>query len=175
MGWTFTNRQKGISTKRFFEDTCNYTNEDGSYGRVLDCKARLDTAYIAYEIKRKDLPSEVVGVVCLTKYVKDYYNFGYKDMDETMGPYSYDCPKAILEKLTPTTNEYALKWREKCKEKLAKNEEAKRLKVGDKILIGGETYHLLERRKGWWRGSLGYATFRITDHNLKTRDWEVVK
>lgn len=174
MGWTFTHRPKGISTKRFFEDSFNYTREDGSYGKILDCKAFLDTVYMAYEIKRKDLPTEVVGVVCLTKYVKDTYNFGYKDMDETMGPYSYDCPKAILDKLTPTTHEYALKWRENCWKQVTKHEEAKKLKVGDRILLGGYTYTLLERKRGWWLGSLGYCNFRITDNNLKTRAWEVV-
>lgn len=174
MGWTFTHRPKGITTKRFFEDSCNYSREDGSYGKILDCKAFLDTVYMAYEVKRKDSPKEVVGIVCLTKYVKDYHNFGYKDMDETMGPYSYHCPKSILDKLTPTDNEAALKWREKCKEQIAKNEKAKTLKVGDKIMIGGDTYRLLERKKGWWLGSLGYGNFRITDNNLKTRAWEVV-
>ncbi len=33
-----------------------------------------------------------------------------------MGPYSYDCPAAILDLLTVTDNENALAWRAKCRE-----------------------------------------------------------
>ena len=55
------------------------------------------------------------GVVVLTSVdSKDYYNFGYKGMTESMGPGYYDCPKSILSLLTETDNEYALEWRRKC-------------------------------------------------------------
>lgn len=40
--------------------------------------------------------------------------FGYKDIDETMGPFYYDCPNVILKLLSSTDNEYAKTWREKC-------------------------------------------------------------
>ena len=39
-------------------------------------------------------------------------NFCYKDMDETCGPYYYDCPMKILNLLTETESEYANNWRE---------------------------------------------------------------
>lgn len=71
-----------------------------------------------------DIPENeriVFGAVFLTSTdAKDYYNFSYKDMDETCGPYKYDCPKGILDLLTPTENEYALEWRKACYENLAK-------------------------------------------------------
>ena len=67
----------------------------------------------------------VFAAVCLTSTnMKDYYNFAYKDMDETCGPCNYDCPKKILDLLTPTDSEYAKNWREKCYEKL-KNKQDK--------------------------------------------------
>lgn len=67
----------------------------------------------------------VFAAVCLTSTnSKDYYNFAYKDMDETCGPYNYDCPKGILDLLTPTDNEFAKNWREKCYENL-KNKQDK--------------------------------------------------
>lgn len=57
----------------------------------------------------------VFGVVVLTSVdSKDYYNFGYKEMTESMGPGYYDCPKSILNLLTETDSEYALEWRRKC-------------------------------------------------------------
>lgn len=46
---------------------------------------------------------------------KDYFNFCYKDMDETMGPYYFNCPLSILKLLSPTDNTSANEWRERCK------------------------------------------------------------
>ena len=69
---------------------------------------------------------------------KDYFNFSYKDMDETMGPYKYDCPKGILNLLTPTDNEYANNWRAKCREQLEKKKNPNalsKLPVGSIIQI----------------------------------------
>ncbi len=40
-------------------------------------------------------------------------------LTETMGPYNYGCPARILDLLSPTDNEYALAWREKCRAQLA--------------------------------------------------------
>ena len=67
---------------------------------------------------------EVFAVVFLTSVdSKDYFNFSYKDMDETMGPVQCDCPKSILDKLSPTDNEYALAWRQRCRERIAAKKE----------------------------------------------------
>ena len=61
------------------------------------------------------------GIVFLTSAdSKDYYNFSYKDMDESMGPYESECPKGILDLLSPTDNEYAKQWRARCYENIAK-------------------------------------------------------
>lgn len=77
------------------------------------------------EYQYTDIPlseQKIFGVVFLTSTdSKDYYNFSYKDMDETVGPCYYDCPKSILDILSPTDSEYAIKWREKCYEQIEKN------------------------------------------------------
>lgn len=71
-----------------------------------------------------DIPmseQRVFGVVFLTSTdSKDYFNFSYKEMDETVGPCYYDCPKGILDLLTPTESEWANNWRAKCREQLEK-------------------------------------------------------
>lgn len=71
-----------------------------------------------------DIPTneqKVFGAVFLTSTdSKDHFNFSYKDMDESYGPCYYDCPKGILDLLTPTDNEYANNWRAKCREQLEK-------------------------------------------------------
>lgn len=52
--------------------------------------------------------------------MKDWgHDFGYKDMDETEGPNESRCPARILGLLSPTDNEYALHWRQRCLDNLA--------------------------------------------------------
>lgn len=69
---------------------------------------------------------------------KDYYNFAYKDMDESSGPFQCDCPKGILDLLTPTESEYANEWRKRCYENLDKKRNPNRyskLPVGTVIKV----------------------------------------
>ncbi len=78
-----------------------------------------------------------------------YFNFGYKDMTEDMGPAERKCPKAILDMLTPTDSQWANEWREDC----YKNLEAKKagfwlkdLPIGSRIIatIDGKKYELVK-------------------------------
>ncbi len=65
---------------------------------------------------------EVFALICLIHYDRhdhDGYIFGYKDMDESMQPYEYDCPESILKLLTQTESANALAWRAKCRERNA--------------------------------------------------------
>lgn len=60
---------------------------------------------------------ETFGVVILTSVdMKDYFNFSYKEIDETMGPCEDHCPIGIINLLTPTTSEWANQWRDRCRE-----------------------------------------------------------
>ena len=47
---------------------------------------------------------------------RTYYNFSYKDMDESVGPAATECPVGILKCLSDTENETALAWRKACME-----------------------------------------------------------
>ena len=63
----------------------------------------------------------IFGVVFLTSTnAKDWFNFSYKDIDETMGPAESNCPKGILDLLSPTESEYAIAWRKRCYDNLKK-------------------------------------------------------
>lgn len=42
--------------------------------------------------------------------------WGYKDMDETMGPYYYTCPKSYIRDASPPINQVAADWRAKVLE-----------------------------------------------------------
>lgn len=66
----------------------------------------------------------VFAAVTLTRVDNsNYYNFAYKDMDESCGPFESNCPKAILDLLTPTEYEYAVEWRKRCYENLKKKKD----------------------------------------------------
>jgi len=77
----------------------------------------------------------VMGVVIMKQWVKnDYYNFGYKDVGESMGPRLADCPASILNLLTdPPPNDYATEWRARCRASLKKQAGLRGLHVGDLI------------------------------------------
>lgn len=69
----------------------------------------------------------VFAAVLLTSTdVQSFYNFGYKDMDETMGPGPVDCPIGILNLLSPTDNEYANAWRECCRQRASEKKAMKK-------------------------------------------------
>lgn len=156
MGWTYTYKPKGMSVREFFEERFNYSGEDGSYGRVLDCAVvNLRTAYIAYETGSAQGNRQVAAIVCDLGYKpNDYCNFGYKDMDETMGPYRYECPERILKLLTPTNHEWAKEWREKCWENTRAKKARPGLKKGMVIRFDSPVVFRSGRRED---------TFRVED------------
>lgn len=89
---------------------------------VIDFALRSNAAYAA--IKRNN---EIQAVVI--KYNKEGNNITTKVMHESEMPYYFDCPKRILRRLSPTLNQCAIEWRERCEAKARKA----RLKVGQKI------------------------------------------
>jgi hypothetical protein len=184
MGWTFTHKDNGISIQAFFEAEFNYTREDGTKGRVIECKAKLDAAYMAFEVTRPGESVVVFGLICLLNRRKEYYNFGYKDMSECMGPNASDCPASVLKRLTPTTNENAIEWRERCYKNIADNSTRKSLKVGDKIKFEceftfnryGKTalFEVVNVQKGhYFAYQLGY-TVKLTKGNLTNNPWKKI-
>ncbi len=86
-------------------------------------RAALGAAAPAHLLRRRravlaDGDRSVTAVVCLVRYTpndREGYVFGYKDMDESMGPVESECPEVILDLLTPTDGAYALAWRARCR------------------------------------------------------------
>lgn len=104
---------------------CDMVGDKGRY-EVLKSAMVGSTYYAAvkktiFKTGAKPEKESVFGVVMLTSVNnKDYFNFSYKDMDESAGPGYYDCPKGILDMLTPTEYEWAKEWRERCYENIKK-------------------------------------------------------
>lgn len=141
MGWLEyrADHYKNGKVDRKAEMDSKYNWEDESRKvEVLKSSMVGSTYYAAVKSFNKTNGYEcVTAAICLTSTNnKDYYNFAYKGMDESCGPYKYDCPKGILDLLTPTENEFAKEWRKACYENIAAKKNPNslgRLPVGSKI------------------------------------------
>lgn len=90
--------------------------------------------------------------------------WGYKDMDETMGPCYYDCPMTLIQQAGPTPHVTAQTWRESVKEFHARR--ARKLLVGNKIRMWGKDYTVVSAgHKKIIRREDG-AMFRLTRRNM---------
>jgi len=132
MDWYHANhRQKNGAVDRKAE-------LDGVWGdhyEVLKSAMVGSTYYAAVKVKET---GKVFAAVFLTKVnSRETCNFGYKDMEESMGPNEAKCPLSILNLLTKTDNEIALEWRARCRKYHAdKNSPAsfENLPLGTKIV-----------------------------------------
>ena len=181
MGWTFTHKEKSVSVKEFFEKEYN-----SDLVKILDVKVvAMKTAYIA--VQRTDHKGETIvfAAVCLLDYRnKDWFNFGYKDMDETMWPNEAKCPPAILNLLTETDNENALNWRAECRNNIVKVGKINSLTVGD--IIKFERYFSFSKREEntfqltdvkklhFWSKNLGMLV-KLRKDDLLRNSWSIVK
>lgn len=209
MGWTsycapiqYKNGKPYIDRKaecdKLFNDIMvSNSNEKIGEFKVLKSSMVGSTYYAA--VKRTKFATEtepedsiVFAAICLTSTnLKDYYNFSYKDMDETCGPYKYDCPKGILDLLTPTDSEWANNWRQKCYENLKKKKDPNALSslpVGTviKVIMPFDTkYHKQGQevtltkcknwkgnRTGWYKGSMKFTRGLM---KLLEDDYEIVR
>ena len=128
MGWTYY---------------CATEFKNGKIDRLAECRkefgknhdwatiikdAMVGTTY--YAAMKLTKTNEVFALIVLTAV--DKTDFGYKDMDETMQPFYYDCPANILDLLSPTKNELALEWRKNCRRNIANKKElsnAKKIRI----------------------------------------------
>ena len=168
MGWTgihaihYSNGK--IDRKAEMDERWTQTEHNG-YPELTVLKSSMvgSVYYAAIQIKRNGIVESVFGTTALTHVdSKDYFNFAYKDIDESMGPYESNCPKGILDLLTPTDNEYANAWRERCRQNMQKKKDKKTkatLPVGTVIRFtrwDGKTYELEKMApnyqfcRAWW-------------------------
>lgn len=182
MGWLFYHREKGESNLDHFR------REFGCGDRLIDGATKNGVFYGALRTdKTTSGKEEVAALIVLIRWVpKDYYNFGYKDMDESMGVGEYGCPERILALLSPVHDIYtgdsaqwASDWRQGCYDNLAKAKESRKVKPGMTVRFkqavkfrNGESLDTLvfEGRNNF-RGSYG-RRYRLT--GWRKRDYEVV-
>ncbi len=97
MGWTGTYRDPKMSALGFFR---RILAED----EILDAGEDDEgTVYLA--VRRPD--DKVYCLICLTEWEDDpYFNFNYKEIGESEGPFATKCPAHIFTLLTPSEEMY---------------------------------------------------------------------
>ncbi len=189
MGWLFMPSLGGHRGPReYLDDQFTYERQGRSSKVLRSALVRMRTYYAAMEVLADGKEREVWACVCLVKYNlrdKEGFIFGYKDMDEGMGPCERECPAAILDLLTPTENDYALEWRKACRAALAARAAKPKLKHGDLVTFAspirfadGRTHQALRvdinprfNRRVRFRAVDGLGFYRIG--GLKALDYTV--
>lgn len=142
MGWTFI---RG-ATKQEVIDECltrkpfNYVGKS-VYDRVLDKSVQGSALWVVFERTITDpatgAPAQVERWIALFLLQANQGCYGYKDMDEGAGPYTYSCPLRFLD-LAPEAN---AEWRENVRAYWAAKARVrkirKELKVGTRLKLKG--------------------------------------
>lgn len=99
------------------------------------------------------------------KVKNDPYNWGYKDVCESMGPNEISFPYTWLDLLTPTDSKYANEWRARVK---ARGEKLQKATIGSKWQGYGHTFEIIKRRSPTsFRAKDEYGeTWRLTSRNI---------
>ena len=128
MGWLYMQSLGGFPTpKAYLDDQFTYARGDARARVLRSAIVGKRVYYAAVEFLKPPAPREVFGLVCLIDHNPrdpEGYLFGYKDISEDMGPVESDCPLAILDPLTPTSRQYALDWRARCRANLGSRRDA---------------------------------------------------
>lgn len=101
---------------------------DPQYNTILKRRGK-------YAAVQNNASGQVFGVVFIMSGNSNN-GVGIKIVDEGMGPNESECPKSILDLLTPTESQWANEWRERCRAHIARPK--KTLKPGDTVEFSTE-------------------------------------
>lgn len=151
MGWTYFHKPKGVKAidvmkKEFGADWCAK--------HLVAASATIEAVHFVAKYHEPNSDTYIpdadgmVRAIIVVKInnvprARDGYNFGYKDMAETMGPVGCECAPSIIEAASPLKPkpeaDCSLKWAHAYRERslaMAKAKAAKRaLKVGSRIKL----------------------------------------
>jgi hypothetical protein len=136
MGWTFM-PSHGRDRAEIIRSQLNWEN-DTITDKVLDLAVAGTTVYLLVCRTPKagwepdtTYVNDADGTfrwiaVFLTRKARDAYDFGYKDLTESMGPVEAGCPRRIIAAASPLRHpdpavegNYAARWRQKCLDQAA--------------------------------------------------------
>lgn len=122
MGWLITT---GASRADVIRDRVTDEETDTQRRQCLASAVRGNVLWTVWEITRKDNGETVRYIGCDLLGTDGEKNWGYKDMEESMGPYQVNCPLKFLSLVPQVTNEG---WREQVRRHHAR--------VNQKIALG---------------------------------------
>jgi hypothetical protein len=136
MGWTF-----GYSSLQEIaqEKIAAYSNRDGfkllghaatNYGRHL---------WLAIETPKQ------AQVIVLYRMERRGGDWGYKDMDESMHPFYYDCPLSLLDLVPGDNSDGSLAWRMGVKEYHRRASQT--FQPGERVTVYGKPYEVMAQVK----------------------------
>jgi hypothetical protein len=163
MGWTTMSMNRPV--KEWFKEYWESPIEGKQVCELIDSGlVNYTELYGAIKI------IETGDVFCATFLVsfspKSVFNFSYKSMTESVGPYMVNCPKRIFDLLTPLVNDengWAKEWREKQKRMYEKRSLINKIKDGT----------LIKTKEPISFGKFGeYSYFRKTKEPKKRNLWQ---
>lgn len=183
MGWSYGHRNAGESHKEHFSQLFDHAN-----GKVLDAAGGFNEVYIAFQV-----PEGVIGIAVQVQWAPGDewgHNFGYKAHEESSGPVISNCPKRILEQLSPLdqlytpgsdSHRWASEWRDKCWQRINARKAKPSVHAGDtvkfpktiKFTSGAEEDTFVFIKGSTFKGQHGYGRYRIS--NWRDSDFTVVE
>jgi hypothetical protein len=133
MGWYYTH---GASRSDVIDELTEDRVTDERVFRTLRKCFRGNTMYALHESGKPGETKKWIGVYLLQRGTSDFPGWGYKPMDETMGPYHCDCPVSYLDEADEPMGDTAKEWREACRERAAARA-SKKPKVGETWTLRG--------------------------------------
>jgi hypothetical protein len=171
MGWLYQNDPID-NPLAYLIDKYNYEG-DGHTLHVLDGARVRNTVCLAVRsTDKKTGRSFVFAAVILISNTKRH-GFGYKDMDESMGPCECDCPARIMQLLSPVADlphaGYAADWRARVAAR--KDEERRRRKRRTSLRIGSIVTLPTPAR---FAGGINAGRFRVAHFRRRTPIFEAL-
>jgi hypothetical protein len=173
MGWTYG--WDWTSKQRVIEHCIDW----GDRFITLDHSIRGKILYVLLQYNEGERKGDVFVAIYLLS--KDGQEWGYKDMDDTVGPCAYDCPLSFIKRTVDSgrvLRQTTIDWHNQIKNYHRKQrEKAKKTAAfsgGMKIKYAGEIFRLLEKypgRLGWRAKSLkDGCVYRLMSKQVSTSE-----
>ncbi|MFE6966909.1 DUF6927 domain-containing protein [Agromyces sp. NPDC057679] len=138
MGSTGMYRTKGQTNREFFTAECLHTQHQEV---LADVTRRIpgrggEWSNVYYAAVRDNRTAEVFGLIVLFTRVPNPYadiNIYYKALHENSGTTAEGVTQEIIDLLTPTEHEFALKWRQDALASIARDNAKPKVKRGDQV------------------------------------------
>jgi hypothetical protein len=102
MGWTFYHKPKGIKAVDSIKNGCGAAWLEKHFVAASATREAVFIVAKFHEPESKVYVPDADGMIrallvyAIKSVPKDHYNFGYKDMEESMGPYGCPAPMSII-------------------------------------------------------------------------------